>query len=81
MQPVEAALGEAAAPAADRRAVAAEPRRDLLARLAVGRRQHDPAAQRQRLRALGTTRPPLKHLPLLLLEHYLCALGHDRRGR
>jgi len=51
VQPVEAALGEAAAPTAHGRAVAPKPGRDLLARLPVRSRQHNPAAQRQRLRA------------------------------
>jgi hypothetical protein len=77
MQTVEATPSEPAAPLANRRAAAAQPRRDLLARLAVGRRQHDPAAQRQRLRALRTPRPALQHLPLLVAQHNLYTLRHD----
>ena len=45
--------------------VAAKLGRDLVARPPLRCRQHDPAAKRQRLRALRSPSPPLKHLPLL----------------
>jgi hypothetical protein len=76
VEAVEAALGEAPSPAADRRFVAAEASRDLLARLAVGGRQHDPAAQRERLRRLRAPRPALEHLPLLVAQHDLGTSRH-----
>ena len=68
MQAVEAPPGEAPPPAADRLGAAAQAGRDLLAGLAVGCRQHDPAAQRQGLGALGAPGPALEHLPLLVTE-------------
>jgi len=78
VQPVEAALCEATAPAAHRREVATQLGCDLGARATFRRRQHDPAAKRQRLRALRPSYPPLEDLTLLMIEHDLCALGHRR---
>ena len=78
MQPIEAAPREPAPPLADRRGVTAQLGRDLRARPPLRRRQHDPAAKRQRLRALRTPSPPLQHLPLLTTEHDLRTLRHDR---
>ena len=76
VQPVQTAPREPPAPAPDSLRAAAQPRRDVLAGLAVTRRQHDPAAQRQRLRARRSPRPPLEHLPLLATEHNLHTLRH-----
>ena len=65
VQAVEAAPGEPAPPLPDRVVVTAELGRDLLACPALRGRQHDPAAKRERLRALRPPSPPLQHLPLL----------------
>src|SRR5438093_3558736 len=78
VQPVEATPREPSAPLPDRRRVAAQLGRDLAARLTLGRSQHDPAAKRQRLRALRTPSPPPQHLSLLIAQHDLYALRHDR---
>jgi len=77
VEAVEATAGEAPAPAPDGLRAAAEPGGDLLALLAVGRGQHDPAAQRQRLRRLRPPRPALEHLPLLVADHDIDTLRHN----
>src|SRR5438034_8725654 len=51
---VETARGEPAPPAADRRGITPQLRRDLCARAALRGRENDPAAKRERLRALRT---------------------------
>jgi hypothetical protein len=83
MQPVKAVLHEPATALAHRRAIAAEPRRDRLGRLAIGYGQHDSATQGQRLRTAETTSPPREHPPLLLTRHNLRAHrhGHPHRRR
>src|SRR3990172_1344481 len=78
MQPVQTTLGEPSPPPADRRGIAAQLRRDLPARPTLRRRQDNPAAERERLRTLRPPSPPLEHLPLLIAEHHLCTLRHDR---
>jgi hypothetical protein len=76
MQAVKATPGEPAPPLSDRLAAATQPRRDLVARLAISRGQHNPATQRQRLRALRAPSPTLKHIPVLNTEHDLCTRRH-----
>ena len=61
--------------------VAAKADCDLLAFLSVGRRQHDPAAQRQGLGALRAPGPALQHLPLLAFEHDIYTSGHEASHR
>src|SRR5438477_356805 len=78
VQPVEATPREPSPPLADRRTGSAQLGRDLRARPTVSRRQHNPAAKRQRLRALRTPSPPLQRLPLLIVEHDLSTNRHDR---
>src|SRR5437879_6592640 len=65
VQPIKATPREATPPTAHRRGCATQPRSDLLAGLTVGRREHDPATERQRLGALWAPGPPLEHLPIL----------------
>jgi len=77
VEAVQARTGKAPPPAPHPLGGAAQPSRDLLARLAIGGAQHDPAAQRQRLRALGPAGPALGHLALLVADHDLCSLRHD----
>jgi hypothetical protein len=77
MQPIDPAGREAPAPTTDRRRAAAQSGGDVLARLAIGGSQHDPAAQRQRLRAGRAARPALKDLPLLLGEYDLSTRRHS----
>src|SRR6266545_5649293 len=60
VQPVDPAAREPAPPLADRVGVTAQLGRDLRARPTLRRRQHDPAAKRQRLRTLPTPSPPLQ---------------------
>jgi hypothetical protein len=59
-QPVEALLGEPPAPLADHRPMHPEPLGDLGVVAPVGGQQHDPRAQRERLRAGPTPRPGLQ---------------------
>src|SRR5207248_3819496 len=54
VQPVKTTPGEPAPPFPDSRARTAQLGRDLRARAPLRRRQHDPAAKRQRLRTLRT---------------------------
>src|SRR5439155_14559392 len=81
VETVEAALGEPAPPATHPRGVATQLRRDLRARPSFCRRQHDPAAKRERLRALRPASPPLKRLPLLVVEHDFRTHRHDASNR
>src|SRR6476469_6256366 len=78
MKAVQASLGTAPSPPAHRRAGAAEALGDVDAALSGGRRQDDPAAQRQGLGAGGPTGPPLEHLSLFVVENYLRTYGHNR---
>src|ERR1700731_4883352 len=78
MQRIDATLSEPAAPAANRLRTAAQLRGDVLTRQAVRRRQHDPATQGKRLRALRAPSPTLKHLPLALPDNDPHTLGHNR---
>src|SRR3989442_3588041 len=70
-QPLEATRDEPRSPLADSRLVHAHTRRDRLIRQTLRARQHDPAPQRQRLRARASTRPPLQRLALLAAQHQL----------
>ena len=56
-QPVKPMLGEAVAPLGDHRATGPQLLGDLGVRQARGRQQHDPRAQRQRLRGRAPPRP------------------------
>ena len=67
-EPLEAALSEPRAPLRHRRRVTPQICRDLIVGAALGRGQHDPAPQRQRLRRLRPPRPPLQHLALLAAQ-------------
>src|SRR5436305_525370 len=69
---------KAPSPPAHGRAGATEALGDVNAALSVGRRQDDPAAQRQGLGAGGPTGPPLQHLSLFVAENYLRTYGHNR---
>src|SRR5947209_7579151 len=78
---VKTAASETTAPLTDRVGAATEASRDLLARRTIGGSQHDPAAQRQRLRARRTARPAHEHLPLLVAHHDLYPLRYDNPHR
>jgi hypothetical protein len=78
VQPIQTAARETAAPLADRRLVAVKPRGDPLAWLTVGGGEHDPAAQRERLRALRPPSPALEHFALLVRQHHFRKPGHPR---
>ena len=78
MQTIDPALGEPDSPFADRVGVTPKLRGDLIARAPLRRRQHHPAAKRQRLRALRPPSPPLEHRPLLIVQHDLSPLRHAR---
>src|SRR5579859_115589 len=78
MQSIKPPPGEATPPLAHSRGIAAQPLGDLLTGLSIRRRQHDPTAQRQRLRALRPPSPPLQHLAILIAEHNLGTLSHKR---
>ena len=70
VQAVQPPLGETGPPFTHRCGATAQPAGDRRIRLALGAAEHDPAAQRQRLRALRPARPPLQRLPLLCTEHH-----------
>jgi hypothetical protein len=76
VQPIQPLASESPAPLADRVFAAAQPRRDLDTRLTLSRRQHDPATQRERLRARRTPSPTLQHLPLLISQHHVRKRRH-----
>jgi hypothetical protein len=63
VQAVDALLGEAPPPLADRRGAAAQAGCDVLAGISVGGGQHDPTAQRQGLGTRRASSPSLEHLP------------------
>src|SRR5215211_1825105 len=71
VQAIDAPLSEPCPPLADRRRMTPQLGPDLLVRRALGSGQHDPAPQRQRLRALRPSSPPLEHLTLLVAQHDL----------
>jgi len=56
VKPVDAVLGEASAPFADRIFIGAEGARDHLVFHALGRREHNPSSPRQSLRCATTAR-------------------------
>ena len=67
-QPVQPIAREPVAPLADRRDRHAQIARDLAAARTLGRSEHDPRTQRQRLRGRPTPRPGLQLLTLTLGE-------------
>jgi hypothetical protein len=79
-QPVQAVLGKAIAPLAHRRVPDRQPLRDLGVLEPIGGQQHDPRAQRQRLRARRTPCPRLQPLTLsrIELDHGSHRVRHDR---
>jgi len=81
MKTVDAAACEPVPPLADCVVVTAKLGCDLFARTPLGGRQHDPAAKRQRLRALRPPSPPLQHLPLLGGQHDLNTNSHNAPNR
>src|ERR1051325_6479384 len=81
VQAIDAPLGKATSPLANRRSIAPQLGRDLLTLLTVGRSQHDSASQGEGLCALRAPSPPLQHLSLLVAENDLCTNGHDASNR
>ena len=73
-EPVEAPLGEPAAPLGRRRGMAPQLGGDLFVVAALGRPQHDPAPQSQRLRRLRAPSPPLQRGAFLVVQQH-----HSRR--
>ena len=73
---IEPALSKTHPPLAHRGVSATQPGGDVDAALPLSSGQHDPCPQRQRLGRLGSARPALEHLPLLIGEHDLGPLGH-----
>jgi hypothetical protein len=61
---------ETVPPLAHRRGATAQLSGDLDVRTTFGRREHDPAPQRQRLRRLRAPSPPLEHLALIVAQDH-----------
>jgi hypothetical protein len=70
-QPLQPAGGEPCSPLADRGRVHAQAGAGRHVGQPLGAGQHDPAAQRQRLAAAATPRPPLQGLALIVRQHDL----------
>jgi hypothetical protein len=79
VQAVDSSLGKALSPLAHGLSVYAQTGGDVYVLLAVGRRQDDPAAQRQGLGALRAPGPELQRLPFLIIENDHCCMPcHER---
>src|SRR5262249_53009579 len=71
VQTITPAPSEAHTPLAHRAGVTAKRGGDLIARSPLSGREHDLATKRQRLRTRRPPSPPLKHYPLLIVQHDL----------
>jgi hypothetical protein len=70
-QPLSPILREPRAPLPHRRVIHRQTLGDLRVLQPIGRPEHDPGTQRQRLSALATPRPRVQLLPLRCTENYL----------